>query len=67
MLFFGGCFSTDNPFCLVTEFCPLGSLSQYLRDNAEIPKSVLLNILKGVAAGMDHLHREGLVHRDLAA
>jgi serine/threonine protein kinase len=26
-----------------------------------------INILKGIAAGMAHLHKEGIIHRDLAA
>ncbi|KAL6053747.1 tyrosine-protein kinase receptor torso [Balamuthia mandrillaris] len=53
---------------LVTEFVPHGSLLDYLHQNKEdieIPQ--LIEMAKGIAAGMDHLAANGVIHRDLAA
>lgn len=41
----------------------MGSLSDLLYSNEPIPRATLILILKGVAAGMMHLHKEGIVHR----
>jgi len=56
-----------NPLCLITEYYPNGSLLNYLLC-LEKPMSnqQVLKILKGIAAGMVHLHRESTIHRDLA-
>jgi len=58
---------TSSPtLCIVTEFLDHGSLFQLVFSNSKIDANLLLNIVKGMAAGMLHLHREGIVHRDLA-
>jgi serine/threonine protein kinase len=53
--------------CIVLEFVPRGALYDYLQSPAMIGGDVMLNILRGTAAGMAHLHTEKVVHRDLAA
>jgi serine/threonine protein kinase len=55
---------TQHPLCIVTEFCDGGSLSVYLSTKPKNP-SFLVKVSKGIAAGMLHLHSEGLIHRDL--
>lgn len=45
----------------------LGSLFRFLKNPNPIPPETILNILKGIAAGMHHLSLQGIVHRDLAA
>lgn len=44
-----------------------GSLHSYIFSDAKIDANALMNIIRGIAAGMLHLHQEGIVHRDLAA
>eukprot|EP01114_Cavostelium_apophysatum_P019655 TRINITY_DN6398_c0_g2_i2.p1 TRINITY_DN6398_c0_g2~~TRINITY_DN6398_c0_g2_i2.p1 ORF type:complete len:581 (+),score=69.96 TRINITY_DN6398_c0_g2_i2:508-2250(+) len=53
--------------CIVLRYCEGGSLLEYLRKEYEIAWNVKLEIMKGIAAGMSHLHREKIIHRDLAA
>jgi len=58
---------TSSPqLCIVTEFLEQGSLFQYVFSDSKIDSNILMSIVKGIAAGMLHLHREGIVHRDLA-
>jgi len=64
VLFFG---ITENPLCIVTEFCDGGSLYEYLTKNKNPEPTFLTEVIKGIAAGVLHLHSEGIVHRDLAA
>jgi serine/threonine protein kinase len=51
----------------VTEFLEHGSLYDYLRNTGKMDASMLASMVRGIAAGMLHLHREGIIHRDLAA
>jgi len=62
--FYGLC---KDPLCIVTEFLPGGSLSSYLRSDASIDLDQVLTWAVETAAGMSHLHDEGVVHRDLAS
>jgi len=64
VLFLGVC---TQPTCIVTEFVEKGALSTYLLSDAEIPDTLKIKWIKGIAAGMLHIHEEKLVHRDLAA
>jgi len=53
--------------CIVLEFVARGSLYDLLQSDDPLSGEVMLVILKGVCAGMAHLHEENVVHRDLAA
>jgi protein-serine/threonine kinase len=53
--------------CIITELCEGGSLYTLLHSDAAIDETLLAKIIKGIAAGMMHLHAENIVHRDLAA
>jgi len=55
------------PLCIVTEFLDQGSLFSYIHSDSKIDSNILVNFVKGITAGMLHLHREGIVHRDLAS
>jgi len=58
---------TSSPsLCIVTEFLDQGSLFKLVFSSSKIDANILMNVVKGIAAGMLHLHREGVVHRDLA-
>jgi serine/threonine protein kinase len=51
--------------CIVIEFCEGSSLHEYLTDNV-LSEQELWNLARGTAAGMQHLAKVGVVHRDLA-
>lgn len=55
-----------DPLCLVTEFVENGALLDYIRKNT-LTSVDLVKFSLDTAAGMSHLHQEGLIHRDLAA
>jgi len=58
---------TPNPLCIVTEFCPNGSLSRYIESKKTLEKSEIIQFLQGIASGMMHLHQVcKVIHRDLA-
>jgi len=63
----GACVKPGRPLCIVSEYLPGGSLYDYIAKNQEIEFYLKIRWLKGIAAGMVHLHAEGIVHRDLAA
>jgi len=62
--FYGVCV---EPMCIVTEYLPGGSLSAFLRSDAKIELPMIISMAMEVAAGMTHLHYEGVIHRDLSA
>jgi len=58
---------TSSPqLCIITEYLDQGSLFHLVFSEAKVDANMLMNVVKGIASGMLHLHREGLVHRDLA-
>lgn len=58
----------NEELVLVTEYCEGGSLFSVLRNKSEIiDRNLILKWCRGIAAGMSHLHSEGIIHRDLAA
>ncbi|KAL6079715.1 Tyrosine-protein kinase abl1 [Balamuthia mandrillaris] len=71
VLLMGACMEEGHPFCLVTEFLPKGDLLRFLQSKegkkAMKDEKTLLRMAREIAAGMSHLHAEGITHRDLAA
>ncbi|KAL6079714.1 non-membrane spanning protein tyrosine kinase [Balamuthia mandrillaris] len=71
VLLMGVCMEEGHPFCLVTEFLPKGDLLRFLQSKegkkAMKDEKTLLRMAREIAAGMSHLHAEGITHRDLAA
>jgi len=62
---FIGCMTLqDKRVCFMTAMCEFGSLDK-LHDKFDL-KSRFLDIVAGVCAGVSHLHRDGILHRDLA-
>lgn len=64
--FYGACTKEPQPMCLVAEYLSAGSLIKFMKDNV-MTKKEIAEVLCGAAAGLNHLHSEGLVHRDVAA
>jgi len=53
--------------CIITEFMEGGSLYNVIHSEAKIDMGMVQTWVQGIAAGMLHLHSEGVFHRDLAA
>jgi Protein tyrosine and serine/threonine kinase len=65
---FQGVAGDDRRLAIVSEFCPNGSVLDWIQDaDKELPRSLALQWMSGIASGMLHLHLENVVHRDLAA
>ena len=67
--FFGMTVLADGDLAVVVEFCNKGALvdALYGSNPLALSQSQLLSISQGTAAGVAHLHNQGIVHRDLAA
>ncbi|GMH42822.1 hypothetical protein BSKO_10741 [Bryopsis sp. KO-2023] len=55
----------DGRIYLVLEYCAGGDLSGYIRRSGRVPEAFARHCLKQLAAGMQELRRNNLVHRDL--
>ncbi|ELP90997.1 fibroblast growth factor receptor 1 precursor, putative [Entamoeba invadens IP1] len=66
--FYGAVF-IPNKVCMVTEFAPFGSLQDLIdkRKNSEerVPKNVRYKIMLDATLGLEYLHLNGVVHRDI--
>ena len=62
---FLGITSAPNPMCIVAEFLSEGSLKSFLQSNQEMDTAALKSIVKGVCAGMLHLHKVRLNHSEI--
>jgi len=53
--------------CTIMEYVPSGSLRAYLHksENGPIPTETIVCMALDVACGMEYLHSQGVVHRDL--
>ncbi|XP_075230073.1 mitogen-activated protein kinase kinase kinase 13 wallenda isoform X2 [Lycorma delicatula] len=57
---------TQGPcYCIIMEFCPFGPLYNLLKNGKEIPPLRLVSWAKQIAAGMQYLHSNKIIHRDL--
>jgi serine/threonine protein kinase len=52
-----------SPPCILTKYYPSGSVLSHFRTGRIQEWEIKLKIMRGVAAGMDHLHKEKVVHR----
>lgn len=50
---------------MIMEFCGGGALESYMKNNKLSPEEKI-RMLESIARGIDHLHRNGVIHRDLA-
>jgi len=59
----GAC--TELPhMCIVTEFLPGGSIAKLLR-GPPLSRTKILQICVDIACGLDYLHSQNLIHRDI--
>merc|ERR1712142_383698 len=52
-------------YCILMEYCPYGPLFNLLREGKEIPPKKLVDWTKQLATGMNYLHQNKIIHRDL--
>ena len=57
----------SKPPVVLSEFCDAGSLRHVLKSisTSEDRETIMLNILAGIASGMEYLHSNGYVHTNL--
>ncbi|ELP90172.1 protein serine/threonine kinase, putative [Entamoeba invadens IP1] len=64
VFFYGAVFIPDK-ICMVTEYAKYGSLRNLMKSKSEIVFDLKLKILKDSTKGIQYLHRNGIVHRDI--
>ncbi|KAI4336134.1 hypothetical protein L6164_014702 [Bauhinia variegata] len=54
-------------FCIITEYLAGGSLRKYLQQQEphSVPHKLVLKLALDIAKGMQYLHSQGILHRDL--
>lgn len=63
--FYGAC-TKHRKYLIVTEYMPGGNLYDFLhKKNNTLELPVILRIAIGTSKGMDYLHRNNIIHRDL--
>jgi serine/threonine protein kinase len=60
-----GCNTTTIPYFIVMEYVDGGSLSHEIKKTGPLPLEEVLNWVRQIINGLQHLHRSGLLHRDL--
>lgn len=61
------CFQQDGCLCIVTEFCPNGDLSDYIKERHGTPleEPRLIEWFRQIASAVKYLHGKNIIHRDL--
>ena len=57
---------TENGVELILEYCNGGTLKKYLlKYNKAFPPDIVRHIAKQILQGLDHLHKNDIIHRDI--
>ena len=62
--FFGFARNNEN-ILIITEYLPCGTLDQFLQ-KFSLDERTIIKFAFEIAAGMSHLHNNGIIHGDLA-
>ncbi|KAJ3427865.1 ankyrin repeat and protein kinase domain-containing protein [Anaeramoeba flamelloides] len=63
--FYGACIDDPENIMLISEFCSGGNLHKYLGSSKRISKKKKLKIALEIALGIQYLHSNHFVHRDI--
>lgn len=63
--FFGVCLDDNYPICVVTEYVSEGSLFD-MQSKLDMTTELILSLSRDAACGMQHIHKENVLHCDLA-
>mmetsp|Transcript_14194 Transcript_14194/g.19714 ORF Transcript_14194/g.19714 Transcript_14194/m.19714 type:complete len:1525 (+) Transcript_14194:149-4723(+) len=63
---FLGLVTIDKKVCFLTAFCALGSLDKLHKTQRMNEAKRFRHIARDVTRGLAHLHKQGIIHRDLA-
>jgi len=63
---FALCYSHKGP-AIIMEYAPNGTLKSYLDERDQIHLNLMYNLVIGIAKGLRHLHKQDVIHRDIAA
>jgi serine/threonine-protein kinase len=58
-------FEVDGAYCIAMELVPGKSLAQRLWTRLLLPPQEVAKLAAEIAAGLDHAHRHGVIHRDV--
>lgn len=65
IIYFYGSVILPNDLFIVTEFAPLGSLQGLINSSIELKEENKIKIIKDCAKGIEYLHNNGVLHRDI--
>ncbi len=54
-----------NFYYLILEYVEGTTLKEYMLQNKNIPVEIVVSIIKQIADGLSHAHRNGIIHRDI--
>lgn len=52
-------------YYLILEYCPHGSLHEYIKQKKKLSEANAVEIMEQVLAGFKYLMQEGVIHRDM--
>ena len=58
-------FEADNTVALVLEFVEGGSIADRIEADGALPEGEVVELMTGVLHGLDALHDQGMIHRDI--
>lgn len=65
IIYFYGSIILPNDLYIVTEFAPLGSLQKLINEHYEMDENIKIKIIDDCARGIEYLHNNGILHRDI--
>ena len=65
IIYFFGSIILPNDLYIITEFAPLGSLQTLINKSIELNENVKIKIIKDCSKGIEYLHSNGILHRDI--
>ena len=58
-------FNDNKDFCMVLEYADAQDLHKYIARHKQIPESKVINIFTQIILGLDYIHSQNVLHRDI--